>query len=240
MQIVALMLILALSVIGIAIMCVQPLSVLTCRYAETTQVDCQLQERIAWVIPVREIPIPHLKEAYVKRNTQIREDEDGDEYTVSIYRVVLVSDSGEIVLQGTDEIGVSADLTTIRINSYLNTPTDESLTVWGFGLLGHALATLGGGLWFIVFAFAFVVAIVDMVFGPDTVAKLLKVIKLKRAWSVVVWIKDIVVGLYQKVERKRSAIFGLFFGAWRPYLIIGLLIVAAVLVTLLFTKWSPG
>jgi len=179
-QILVLVLLLALSVGGIAIMYLQPLSVLTCRYAETTQVDCQLQERIAWVIPVRGIPIPHLKEAYVKRNTQIREDEDGDEYTVSVYRVVLVSDSGEIVLQGTDEIGVSADLTTTRINSYLNTPTDESLTVWGFGLLGHALATLGGGLWFILFAFGFVVAIVDMVFGPDTVAKLLKV-KRKRA-----------------------------------------------------------
>jgi hypothetical protein len=246
MQIVALMLILALSVIGIAIMCVQPLSVLTCRYAETTQVDCQLQERIAGVIPVREIPIPHLKEAYVDRKTVTRRDEDresdtyGKEYTVDIHRVVLVSASGEIVLKGTDETGLFAELTTIRINSYLNTPTDESLTVWGFGLWGHTLATLGGGLWFIVFAFAFVVAIVDMVFGPDTVAQLLKVIKLKRAWSVVVWIKDIVVGLYQKVERKRSAIFGLFFGAWRPYLIIGLLIVAAVLVTLLFTKWSPG
>jgi hypothetical protein len=180
MQIAGLIFVLALSVAGVAIMCVQPLSVLTCRYVETKQVDCQLQERIAWVIPVWETPIPHLKEAYIKQETQIREDEDGDEYTVSIYRVVLVSASGEIVLKGTDEIGASADLTTTRINSYLNTPTDESLTVWGFGLLGHALATLGGGLWFILFVFAFVVAIVDMVFGPDTVAKLLKV-KRKRA-----------------------------------------------------------
>jgi hypothetical protein len=246
MQIVGLMLILALRGVGIAIMCVQPLSVLTCRYVETKQVGCQLQERIAWVIPVRETPITHLKEAYVDRKTVTRRDEDresdtyGKEYTVDIHRVILISASGEIGLSGTDEIGISAKLTATRINSYLNTPTDESLTVWGFGLWGHALATLIGGLWFIVFAFAFVVAIVDMVFGTDTVAKLLKVIKLKRAWSVVVWIKDIVVGLYQKVERKRSAIFGLFFGAWRPYLIIGLLIVAAVLVTLLFTKWSSG
>jgi hypothetical protein len=245
-QILVLVLLLALSVGGIALLYVQPLSILICRYVETRQVDCQLQERIAWVIPVREIPIPRLKEAYVDRKTVTRRDEDresdtyGKEYTVDIHRVILISASGEIGLSGTDEIGISAKLTATRINSYLNTPTDESLTVWGFGLLGHALATLGGGLWFIVFAFAFVVAIVDMVFGPDTVAKLLKVIKLKRAWSVVVWIKDIVVGLYQKVERKRSAIFGLFFGAWRPYLIIGLLIVAAVLVTLLFTKWSSG
>ena len=180
MQIAGLIFILALSVAGIAIMCVQPLSVLTCRYVETKQVGCQLQERIAWVIPVRETPITHLKEAYVKRETRIREDEDGREYTVSVYGVVLVSASGEIGLQGTDEIGLSADLTTTRINSYLNTPTDESLTVWGYGLWGHTLATLIGGLWFILFAFCFVGTIVDMVLGPDTVAKLLKV-KRKRA-----------------------------------------------------------
>jgi len=180
MQILLLMFILALSVSGIAILYLEPLSILTCRYVETKQVGCQLQERIAWVIPVREIPIPHLKEAYVKQETQIREDEDGDEYTVFVYRVVLVSASGEIGLQGTDEIGASADLTTTRINSYLNTPTAESLTVWGYGLWRHTLVTLAGGLWFILFAFVFVVGIVGMVFGPDTVAKLLKV-KRKRA-----------------------------------------------------------
>ena len=180
MQILLLMFILALSVGGIAIMYLQPLSILTCRYVETTQVDCQLQERIAWVIPVRGIPITHLKEAYVKQETQTREDEDGDEYTVSVYRVVLVSASGEIVLKGYDGTRSSAGQTTTRINSYLNIPSDESLTVWGFGLWGHTLGTLGGGLWFILFAFVFVVAIVGMVFGPDTVAKLLKV-KRKRA-----------------------------------------------------------
>ena len=112
MQILLLMFILALGVGGIAIMYVQPLSVLTCRYVETTQVGCQLQERIAWVIPVREIPITHLKEAYAKQETQTREDEDGDEYTVSVYRVVLVSASGEIFLKGYDETRSSAERTT--------------------------------------------------------------------------------------------------------------------------------
>jgi len=174
------MFILALSVSGIAIMYVQPLSILTCRYVETTQVDCQLQERIAWVIPVREIPIPPLKEAYVKQETQVREDEDGDEYTVSVYRVVLVNASGEIVLKGYDETRSFAELTTTRINYYLNTPTVESLTVWGYGLWRHTLVTLAGGFIFILFVLLFAVGIVDMVFGPDTVAKLLKV-KRKRA-----------------------------------------------------------
>jgi len=173
-QILVLVLLLALSVGGIAIMCTQPLSILTCRYVETKQVGCQLQERIAWVIPVREIPIPHLKEAYVKQETRIREDEDGDEYTVSVYRVVVVSASDEIVLKGYDETRSFAELTTTRVNSYLNTPTDESLTVWGFGLLGHTLATLAGGLVFILFVSLFVVGIVDMVVGMDTVVGLFK------------------------------------------------------------------
>ena len=171
-QILVLVLLLALSVGGIAILYLEPLSILTCRYVETKQVDCQLQERIAWVIPVREIPTSHLKEAYVKQETQTREDEDGDEYTVSVYRVVLVSASGEIVLKGYDETRSSADLTTTRINYYLNTPTDESLTVWGFGLLRHTLGTLADGFVFILFALLSVVAIVDIVVGMDTVAGL--------------------------------------------------------------------
>jgi len=173
-QILVLVLLLALSVGGIAILYLEPLSILTCRYVETKQVGCQLQERIAWVIPVREIPIAHLKEAYVKQETQIREDEDGDEYTVSVYRVVLVSASGEIVLKGYDETRSFAELTTTRINYYLNTSTGESLTVWGYGLWRHTLVTLAGGFVFILFVLLFVVAIVDMVFGPDTVAGLLK------------------------------------------------------------------
>jgi len=174
-QSVGLVFILALGVGGIALLALQPLSILTCRYVETKQVNCQLQERIAWVIPVQRTPITHLKEAYVKQETRIRKDENEKEYTVSVYRVVLVSASDEIVLKGYEETGIFADLTTARINGYLNTPTDESLTVWGYGLWGHTLVTLAGGLWFILFTFIFVMAVVSMVFGPDTVAKLLKV-----------------------------------------------------------------
>jgi hypothetical protein len=88
----------------------------------------------------------------------------------------LVSASGEILLKGYDETRSSAELTTTRINSYLNTPTVESLTVWGYGLWRHTLVTLGGGLWFILFVLLFVVAIVDMVVGLDTVAGLYQIL----------------------------------------------------------------
>jgi hypothetical protein len=180
-QILVLVLLLALSVGGLAIMYIQPLSVLTCRYVETKQVDCQLQERIAWVIPVGESPITHLQEAYLKTETQIRTDEDDNEYTVLVDRVVLVSASGELVLKGYDDVGSSALLTTRRINDYLNTPTAESLTVWGFGLWRHTLGTLIGGFVFVLFVLLFVLAIVNMVFGPDTVARLFPKVKRKSA-----------------------------------------------------------
>ena len=172
-QILVLGLLLALSVGGIVIMYIQPLSMLICRYVETRQVDCQLQERIAWVIPVGESSITHLQEARPKAETQIRTDEDGKEYTVLVDRVVLVSASGELVLKGYDDVGSSsALLTTRRINDYLDTPRAESLTVWGFGLWRHTLVTLAGGFVFILFVLLFVFGIVNIVFGPDTVAKL--------------------------------------------------------------------
>jgi hypothetical protein len=177
MQIVLLMFVLMLSVAGIAIMYIQPLSVLTCRYVETKQVDCQLQERIAWVIPVEENPITHLQEAYLKVETQTRIDEDDNEDTVLVDRIVLVSPSGELVLKGYDDVGSSALQTTRRINDYLNAPTAESLTVWGFGFWRHTLVTLVGGFIFILFVLLFVMGIVNVVFGPGTVTKFFQKVK---------------------------------------------------------------
>ncbi len=150
-------------VLGIVIMFLQPLSILTCRHIETKQTDCQLQERIAWVIPVRKTPIPHLKEAYVNQALITGEDEDGNKYSYYTYDVILVSASGEIALAGTDKMDLSATLTVQRINGYLNTPTTESLTIWGHGLWQHTLVTLAGGVFFILFAFLFITTIVNTV-----------------------------------------------------------------------------
>jgi len=175
-------------VLGIAIMFIAPpLTTLTCRHVETKQVDCQLQERVAWVIPVREIPITHLKEAYVDYETETREDEDGREYTVSVARVILVSASGEIGLKGIDDVGLSAARLTTRITDYLNTPTAEPLTVWGFGLWRHTLVTLVGGFVSMLAVLIFVLWIVELVVGIDTA-------------------ETKVVGLYQKVKRKMARV----------------------------------
>jgi hypothetical protein len=171
-------------VLGVAIMFIAPpLTTLTCRYVETKQVDCQLQERVAWVIPVREIPVTHLKRAYVDYETETREDEDGREYTVSVARVILVGASGEIGLEGIDDVGLSATILTARVNDYLSTPTGEPLTLWGFGLLSHTLVTLVGGFVFILAVLILVLWIVELVVGIDTA-------------------ETKVVGFYQKVKRK--------------------------------------
>jgi hypothetical protein len=92
----------------------------------------------------------------------------------------LFSASGEIVLKGYTETRLSADLAATQINHYLDTPTVESLTVWGFGLWGHTLGTLAGAFVFILFVLLFVAAIVDMVIGLDTVAGFFR--KVKRRW----------------------------------------------------------
>jgi hypothetical protein len=134
-------------VLGIAIMYVEPVSVLTCRYVEPKQVDCQIQERLAGVVPVRRIPIAGLENAYAKWETETRQDEDGDEYTVSVATVILVCSSGEVTVRGTGRPEF-AGRTTKRINDFLNVPAGESLTVrhaaWGKMLP----VTLAGGVLF--------------------------------------------------------------------------------------------
>lgn len=163
---------------GIVIMYLDPLSFLTCRHVETKQIDCNLQERIAWLIPVRETLIARVREAYVNQELVTGEDDDGKAYSYYAYEVILVSASGETGLTGTDQIGLSAKLTANRINDYLNTPTSEPLTVWGHGLWGHSLITLVGGLVFIFFGFLFVTTFVNTVllFGAWVVEFVLLVV----------------------------------------------------------------
>jgi hypothetical protein len=173
-QIAALVFILALAVGGLAIMNIQPLPILTCHHANRKQVDCQIQERLVWVFPIQETAIPDLKEAYVNRETHIGEDENGDEYTYYSFEVVLVNDSSELVLKGSDEHGFISNLTANRINNFLNTPSRKSLTIWAYGLATNILVTVIGGFVFLLFGFVFLMGLVDMIFGPGTAGKILK------------------------------------------------------------------
>ena len=156
-------------VLGMASMCLFPVSVLTCRHVEPKQVDCQLQERIVGLIPVRESSITDLKRAYVAREDQTREDEDGNEHTVTISRVVLDGASGEIVLRGAEEGNQFAGRTTRRINDYLDAATDESLRVWHAAWMEVLSATLAGGALLALTVLLFGWWVVEMVGLPEKV-----------------------------------------------------------------------
>ena len=146
----------AFVVIGIGIMGLKMLPVLTCRYVEPRQVDCLLEERIAWLIPVQRTHVTGLQETYVDLETAVVEDERGNPSNVYYDRVILVSSSGEIGLQKMDSMGSLARVTSGRLNAYLSAYTDAPLTVWGYGLWEHTLAAMGGGVFVILFGFVLV------------------------------------------------------------------------------------
>ena len=160
-RIVVLVVLFTCGVSGVVIMYVEPVSVLTCRYTEPKQVDCQLQERLAGVVRVRRVPVTGLEKAYAKWETETRQDEDGDEYTVSVATVILVCASGEVAVRGTGRPEF-AGRTTKQINDFLDAPADESLTVWHAAWAKMLPVTLAGGILFSLFICGFAVWVVDV------------------------------------------------------------------------------
>jgi hypothetical protein len=151
----------AFVVIGIGIMGSTLLPVLICRYVEPGQVDCLLEERIAWLIPVHRTRVTDLQRAYVNVETVVVEDERGNQSTDYTDRVILATSSGEIGLQRMDSPGSLARVTSGRLNAYLSRYADTPLTVWGYGLWEHALVTVVGGLLVILFGCVLVTVILN-------------------------------------------------------------------------------
>jgi hypothetical protein len=107
---------------------VYPVSILTCRYVETEQVDCLLQERMIGLIPVQEISVINLKDAYVTSEVYERDDRDTSD---EVYKLTLSGNSGPVDLQGSDEFGgFVAEHTADKINNFLLRHTDEPLRIW--------------------------------------------------------------------------------------------------------------
>ena len=123
---------------------------------------------------MNEKSITRLQQARVDSERVKREDEDGREYMDTVYSVILISDSGQTKLQGTDDVGFLAELTSNKINGYLTTFADEPLTIWGYGIFGHTLVSLVGLFVFLLFIFLAVVLVVNMIFGFDIGAWLQK------------------------------------------------------------------
>lgn len=129
-----------------------PVTTLTCRWEEANLADCQLQDRMLGVIPIRKVSISLLRGAYVRQETTISEHEDGREEPVPDYSVMLVSiseEESEFSYYGSQR--GAAERATGRINNYLSAPTDKELTVrhvpW--------LAMLGGVAFLSAFAYLF-------------------------------------------------------------------------------------
>ena len=80
---------LAISAITLLVLYVYPVSILTCRYVETEQVDCQLQERMIGLIPVQEISIVNLKEAYVVSEVHEKRRNDREIIDNKVYKMIL-------------------------------------------------------------------------------------------------------------------------------------------------------
>ena len=193
--------------LSLAIMYWKPLAFLTCRHIETNQIDCQLQEFIAWkMIPVRETPILRLQKAYVHEKLVTGEDEDGNTYTRHLYQVILVSASGEIALGSAVEDGLSAANHIVnRINDFRNSPLGETMTVGAHNFQEHTWLTIIGGTIFIFFGFV-------------TVGTIVNTIVLLGAWAVefvlfiVVWLMDrfeLSSELKERIIRFRGAIRGI-------------------------------
>ena len=118
-------------VITLFVLYVYPVSILTCRYVETEQVNCQLQERMLGLIPIQEISIAHLKDAYVVSEVHEKRRNDREIIDPKAYRMVLSTDSGAVDLESFDEFGgIFVEQTVDKINDFLLTHTDEPLRIW--------------------------------------------------------------------------------------------------------------
>lgn len=111
---------------------VYPVSILTCRYEGTEQVDCKLQKRMIGIITIQEISIVNLKEAHAfkevhqdRRWKGIREDD------VVLWKMILSSNSGMVDLGSSDDLGgIFINQSIERLNDFLVTHTDEPLKIW--------------------------------------------------------------------------------------------------------------
>jgi len=117
--------------ITLVVFYVYPVSILTCRYVETEQVDCQLQERMVGLIPVQEISVTNLKQAYVTSEVHERRRNDREIIPDKVYKLTLSGNSGPVDLQSSDEFGgFVVEQTADKINDFLLTHTDEPLRIW--------------------------------------------------------------------------------------------------------------
>lgn len=145
-----------------------PVSIFTCQYVETVQVDCLIQERMVGLIPVQETSISQLKEAQMTSERHTTR-QDGRQVSETVYQVTLTSNSDVVTLDSFDQFeGVFAQRTVDEVNDFLLTYTDEPLRIWQ-----ASWVPLSVGSFFFLVSVIMVYAVADTVLC-DLVSKLRK------------------------------------------------------------------
>jgi len=122
---------LVIGAITLVVLYVYPVSIVTCRYVETEQVDCQLQQWMIGLIPIQEISVINLKQAYVTSEVRERRRNDRDIIDNTVYKLILSGNSGPVDLGTSDEFGgVFVEQSVDKINDFLLRHTDEPLRIW--------------------------------------------------------------------------------------------------------------
>ena len=138
---------LVIGAITLVVLYVYPVSILTCRYVETEQVDCQLQQRMIGFIPTQETLVTNLKQAYVTSEVRERRRNDRDIVDNTVYKLILSGDSGPVDLGSSDEFGgVFVEQSADKINEFLLRHADEPLRIWQ----ATWVPLLVGGFFFLV------------------------------------------------------------------------------------------
>ncbi len=122
---------LVMGAIALVVLYVYPVSILTCRYVETEQVDCQLQERMIGLIPIQETSVINLKQAYVTSEVHERRRNDREIIPDRVYKLTLSGNSGPVDIGTSDEFGgVLVEQSVDKINDFLLRHTNEPLRIW--------------------------------------------------------------------------------------------------------------
>lgn len=122
---------LAICAVTVVVLYAYPITILTCREVERGRVDCQLDERMLGLIPLRKQNIVDVKDAFVVSETHEDPRRRTEIIESRVYGLVLSSSSGEISLTSHDEFGgMIVERTADQLKEYLRMPSDEPLRLW--------------------------------------------------------------------------------------------------------------
>jgi hypothetical protein len=121
---------LVIGAVTLVVLYLYPVMVLTCRYEGQERVDCQTQEKMLGLIVTEELYLSDVKDAYVASETYERLRPRRHEVDSKVYKLMLITSSGTVELDGLDEFGgIFVNQSVESISDYLSAPREEPLRV---------------------------------------------------------------------------------------------------------------